>query len=466
MISLKKELVLELHKIGAVKFGSFKLKSGLTSPFYIDLRLIISFPNVVQLISQMLVQAVTDLRFSLITGIPYTALPIAAVVAQKLSRPLIYQRKEPKAYGTANSIEGVYKEGETCLVIDDVMTTGESKIELADVFTKAGIKIQDFVIIVDRSFNGQAFLNERGFNLVSLVTISEMVEILLSEKKISFQQKSEVDSFISNKPETKNSTLESVLSKTANPLTRRIIETIQQKKSNLVISLDVDNQKEFFEILENVADDICMVKTHVDILKDFNGSFVPRLLNLAKVKNFLIFEDRKFADIGNTVRKQFLEGVYKIADWADFVTVHSLPGEGILTGLFDGTDTNCSGFMLAAMSAEGNLISDSYTRKTIEMGQQNSKWVSGFIGFANSIDDLKKLKTKIPEDMLLLMPGVNLDSKGDKMGQQYVTVQSAIQGGADLIIVGRGIIASNNPKENAARYRKEAWKALVENGRI
>ncbi len=466
MNSLKKDLVLELHKIGAVKFGSFQLKSGLTSPFYFDLRLIISFPNVVQLISQLLIQTLKDLKFDSITGIPYTALPIAAVVSQKLNVPLIYQRKEPKAYGTANSIEGVYKEGQTCLVIDDVMTTGESKIELADAFKEAGLLVKDFVIIIDRSFNGNNFLKEKGYKLHALLDVNEMIEILLAESKISLEQKNTVEAFINNGSETESNTLQSVLAKTKNPLTRETINTIIQKKSNLVLSLDVDNQKDFFEILENVAGDICMVKTHIDILNDFNGSFVPRLVNLAKKKNFLIFEDRKFADIGNTVRKQFTEGVYKIADWANFITIHSLPGEGILSGLFEETNSNCSGFMLAAMSAKGNLISDSYTRHTIDMGKKYSKWISGFIGFAKTIDDLKKLKTKIPDDMLLLMPGVNLESKSDKMGQQYVTVQSAIAGGADLIIVGRGIITADDPKAKASLYRETAWQALIQNKRI
>lgn len=466
MNSLKKELVLALHKIGAVKFGTFKLKSGLTSPFYIDLRLIVSYPKIVEMICTLLADKIKDVKFDSLTGIPYTALPIASVLSGKLNVPLIYQRKEPKAYGTALSIEGVFKKGETCLVIDDVMTTGESKIEIADAFKDAGIIVKDFVIVVDRSFDGDGFLNKHGYNLISVVTIKEMVQILLDESKITNDQKKAVESFMQMDVSNPATNLKAVSEASKNPLTNRLIKTIAEKKSNLVISLDVDNQKEFFKILEDVADEIAMVKTHVDILNDFDDGFVSRIKQLAVDKNFLIFEDRKFADIGSTVRKQFTEGVYKIADWADFVTVHSLPGEGILTGLFDGTNSNCSAFLLAAMSAKGNLISDTYSRTTIQMGANNSNWVSGFIGFAKTVDDLKKLKTKIPGDMLLLMPGVNLESKGDKMGQQYVTVKSAIDGGADLIIVGRGIIAADNPKEKAALYRREAWQALKENGRI
>ena len=115
------------------------------------------------------------------------------------------------------------------------------------------------------------------------------------------------------------------------------------------------------------------------------------------------------------------------------------------------------------MSAKGTLINEAYTRNTISMGSKFKEHVSGFIGFAKTADELKKLKNKIPADMLL---GVNLDEKGDKHGQQYVTVNEAVSGGADLIIVGRGIIGRNDPRKMAARYRIEGWQALKENNRI
>jgi uridine monophosphate synthetase len=464
--SLKKELVAELHKIGALKFGSFKLKSGLISPFYIDLRLIVSYPKIVSLISELLAEAVKDLSYDSVSGIPYTALPLASVLSVKLNKPLIYQRKEAKGYGTSNSIEGVYKPGETCLVIDDVMTTGESKIEIAQAFKKCGVTIKDFVIVIDRSFNGREFLAARGFNLISIITIREAVEFLEIEKLISKDQKAAVENFLEQGAEQSPRTLQSVYEKTGNPLTRKIISLIKEKKSNLVISLDVNNQHDFFRILESVADEIVMVKTHVDILNDFNIDFINKLTTIAHDKKFLIFEDRKFADIGNTVRSQFSAGVYKISEWADFITVHSLPGEGILKGLFAETKREVAAFLLAAMSAKGNLINDRYTRETIDMGEKNKQWVSGFIGFAKTAEDLQKLKIKIPDDMLLLMPGVNLDSTGDNTGQQYVTVDEAVKGGADLIIVGRGIIAANNPAEQALLYKNTGWNALRESGRV
>jgi len=202
--SLKKELVLSLYEIGAVKFGSFKLKSGLTSPFYIDLRLIVSFPKITDLISRLLQNLMKELEFDLITGIPYTALPIASVLSAKLNVPLIYQRKEPKAYGTGLSIEGVYHDGDKCLVIDDVMTTGESKIEIAEALMQAGMQVEDFVIIVDRSFDGTAFLGKHNFKLHSVITIQEIVDILFKESLLTEQQKSAVENFMKTDPVLKS----------------------------------------------------------------------------------------------------------------------------------------------------------------------------------------------------------------------------------------------------------------------
>ncbi len=113
------------------------------------------------------------------------------------------------------------------------------------------------------------------------------------------------------------------------------------------------------------------------------------------------------------------------------------------------------------MSSAGNLITDTYTRKIIEMGKKYSKNVTGFIGFGQNKDEIKKLKQKMPSDMLLAMPGVNLEATGDNLGQRYITVEEAVLGGADLIIVGRGIYGKGDFKENAKRYKEAGWNALM-----
>ncbi len=450
----KEQFVLELEKIGAIKFGSFTLKSGLTSPFYFDLRDMISFPFILEGIADLLVERIKDMEFDVLTGIPYTALPIASLVASKLQKPLVYMRKEEKAYGTGNNVIGKFEKGAKCLVIDDLITTGASKIETAEKYEKEGILIEDFVVVIDRSSNGTEELAKDGYKLHSLITLDEIVKLLKSKNLITDEKVSEVEDFTAslNKPKENKE-------KYINPLTQKLLDKMIEKKSNLVFSLDVTTQNEFFNMLDKVGDEIVMLKTHVDIIDDYNDEFVPKLQEYAARQNFLIFEDRKFADIGNTVRHQFRNGVYKIADWAEYVTVHMVAGEMILKGLFEGIEGH-AGFVLARMSSKGNLLNETYTRKCFEAAKKNPQWVAGFIGHGNSVEDIKRFKSKFPGSELLMMPGVKKEAGSDAMGQQYITIEDAVGGGADCIIVGRGILKADDPGKEAKLYRERAWKAF------
>lgn len=450
----KEQFVLELEKIGAIKFGSFTLKSGLTSPFYFDLRDMISFPYILEGIADLLVERIKDMEFDVLTGIPYTALPIASLVASKMQKPLVYMRKEEKAYGTGNNVIGKFEKGAKCLVIDDLITTGASKIETAEKYEKEGIIIEDFVVVIDRSSNGTEELAKDGYKLHSLITLNEIVQLLKEKDLIADEKVKEVEEFTVslNKPKK---TRESYM----NPLTQKLLDKMNEKKSNLVLSLDVTTQKEFFTMLDKVGDEIVMLKTHVDIIDDYDENFVPKLQEYAKRQNFLIFEDRKFADIGNTVRHQFRNGVYKIADWAEYVTVHMVAGEMILNGLFEGIEGH-AGFVLARMSSKGNLLNETYTRKCFEAAKKNPQWVAGFIGHGNSVEDIKRFKAKFPGSELLMMPGVKKEKGSDAMGQQYITIEDAVGGGADCIIVGRGILKADDPGKEAKLYRERAWKAF------
>ena len=456
---MTKELfILKLHDIGSVKFGEFTLKSGHKSPFYFDLRDMISYPELLAAVADLLVNDIENLDFDYISGVPYTALPIATLVSDILNKPLIYIRKEEKAYGTKNTVIGKFEKGSKVLIIDDLITTGESLLETAEKFENEGLEVLDFSVIIDRSNNIEAYINKLGYNLQSLIKLDKILDVLKENNRISNDQKIKIKEFTKkiNHTDKTGKNIE-------NHLTKLLKQKIQKKKSNLILSLDVDNQKAFFDILDKTAKHIVMLKTHIDILNDFDDSFIIKLNEYAIKYDFLIFEDRKFADIGNTVRKQYQNGIYKIKNWAHFVTVHAIAGEGILQGLFNGVE-NRAAFLLAKMSSKGNLMNENYTRSVFNTGEKYADVVSGYICHANTKEELKRLKNKIPNGQLLLMPGVKLQPGSDVVGQQYTTVEEAMQGGADCIIVGRGIIETENPETTAKEYRERAWK--IYNGQL
>ena len=121
-------------------------------------------------------------------------------------------------------------------------------------------------------------------------------------------------------------------------------------------------------------------------------------------------------------------------------------------------------FLLARMSSKGNLITEDYSKRVIEAGKNNAALVSGYIGHGKDVEDIKNYKSLIPEGQLLLMPGVKLERGTDALGQQYLTVEEAVEGGADCIIVGRGIIKAADPAAEAEVYRSRAWDVYKKRG--
>jgi uridine monophosphate synthetase len=166
----------ELLEAGCIKFGEFTLKSGLISPIYIDLRRIISYPGLLQKIGEAYLPLLKKLQFARLAGLPYAAIPIATAVSLQGNYPMIYPRKEVKAYGTKAEIEGEFHAGEIALVIDDLATTGGSKFEAIDKLTAAGLKVTDVVVLVDRESGAKESLDQAGFHLHAVLTITQLLE--------------------------------------------------------------------------------------------------------------------------------------------------------------------------------------------------------------------------------------------------------------------------------------------------
>ena len=190
------QLILSLHEIGAVKFGKFKLKSGIISPFYLDLRVLVSHPPILHDAALAMAQVLGPLKFDRIAAIPYAAMPIGTAIALEMNRPMIYPRREKKDYGTGRAIEGEFNKGETAVVIDDVITTGLSKIEAIEPLTAAGLKVRDIVVLVDREQGGAAELTARGYCVHATLKIRAMMNALKETGKVSEKEYDEVMRFL------------------------------------------------------------------------------------------------------------------------------------------------------------------------------------------------------------------------------------------------------------------------------
>lgn len=191
-LSPLEQFALTLFDIGAVKLGKFKLHSGKKSRIYIDLRLLVSYPQALRQAVAVYRTVLDHLSFDLLAATPLAGLPLGTALCLDLDKPLIYPRKTAKSYGTGKEIEGAWQVGQTAVVIDDLITSGDSILQAIVALKSAGLQVNDTVVLIDREQGGIATLQEHGYNLHAAVKVSRILSILEEHQRISGKEREKI----------------------------------------------------------------------------------------------------------------------------------------------------------------------------------------------------------------------------------------------------------------------------------
>jgi uridine monophosphate synthetase len=172
----KEEIIRELFRVEAVKFGNFTLKSGQSSPVYVDLRTALTYPTILHAMSAKMVETVANLSNDFLVGVPYTAWLLATCISLLNGKQMLLRRKEAKTYGTQNVLHGNFKAGQSCLVIEDVVTTGGSVLETIEDLQSAGLIVHDVLTFIDREQGASDLFASKGLRLHSVLTLKELLD--------------------------------------------------------------------------------------------------------------------------------------------------------------------------------------------------------------------------------------------------------------------------------------------------
>jgi len=434
--SLKNVLFSKLYGLEIIKYGTFTLKNGSTSNIYIDLRKLINYPSIFNLIHKLIKLLYPTLLLDeniKLMPIPMGGLPLGNYISFTENIPQIMVRDKVKDHGTRNLIEGVITPLDKYIIIEDVITSGTSVKE-----TLTKLQLQEFtyqaILCICNRGNIQSICN---IPVLSVFTIDEFIEYLDNIRTFS--------------------TVPQQYFKLGNYFSNYLYHLAIQKKSNLILSCDFMSLETIIKTIEKLGHYIVALKLHLDTLIEYSTNFesLNQLLVLQTKYNFMIIEDAKFGDI-ETIMLDKIGSL--IGTGIDALTIHALSGLSILTS--PKLNTSITPIIVTEMSCNNLIDSEYHTRVIKTIRSQENPNLGGLV-----------CQSKVPQllesfEMLTMSPGINFDNKNDDCNQNY-TIPNVKNNKLGLFwIVGRGITKYLDNEETLMEktkiYKTKGWDYFMQ----
>ena len=490
----KATLIPELFQNEIFNIKEITLKGGSKSPYYVDLHRLISYPDLMHKICTCItnkIKGYDDLEYTKIAGVPYGGIPFAVNISQQMKLPMLLPRKKKKEYGMKKEIEGNIEIGDEVILIEDTVTTGASTLETIKMLERNGCLISLVLIVVDREEGGYEFLQESGYDTVRLYKTTEIVEQLQNLQMLDAFQYESISNYVNaqkkkfmtklanidsddeesntkkdenNEKDESNENIKKNENE-YNPILKHqlasfMISEMINKKTALCLSLDTSTWEAAKKLIHQCGKYIIMVKTHVELYRDYHDNFESEIKELAKQYHFFIMEDRKLSDVAKISYRQTNSGFYNIGNWANFVTVQGINAESYLNMMnqkFGSRDCiNYCPVIVSQMNDNLCMIGEEYTNNCLVV-------IDKYPQFSPLIVCQSLPKRK---DIIKCTPGVVLTTEEEDSDMdlcRYRSVEKAIQvDGNHIVIVGSSIIYDENPKEAAQKFQAESWKVFEE----
>lgn len=193
---LKSAFLSALLELGCFKTGDFVLKSGKKSPFYIDLRRLISDAAALRMAGKAYASLSTGLDFDRVAGIPLAALPLSTAFALESAAPMIYPRMPVKKHGTGNRIEGHFEKGDRVLLLDDLISAGTSKLEAVDLLREEGLVVEDLLVLIKRGGTAASDMQKAGIKLHAFADVRELFSLCRKRGIITVDEEQNMINYI------------------------------------------------------------------------------------------------------------------------------------------------------------------------------------------------------------------------------------------------------------------------------